>query len=139
MYGVNHYHQIFCRKGITLSNPKGTSWEHVGGALKYVSCGIYGCWGVNSANQIWFRHGVTPHNCAGTTWVHISGALVQLEVKDYLHDTICCVPITNLLARSLVGINAPRGLRANSVYLFDNVFGLKTKYHRFRCLVSYFS
>ena len=82
VYGVNRHYQIFCRNGITLSNPKGTDWKHVGGALKYVSCGIYGCWGVNSANQIWFRHGVTPHNCAGINhWVQISGALVQLEVK----------------------------------------------------------
>lgn len=79
---MNRFHHIYCRKGITLSKPKGTSWGRVPGAPKYVSCGIYGCWGVNIADQIWFRSGVTPQNCAGSKWVRISGALTELEVTS---------------------------------------------------------
>jgi hypothetical protein len=81
VYGVNNSDHIFCRQGINLSNPKGTQWAQVPGALKYVSCGVYGCWGLNSTNQIWFRYGVTPSNCAGTKWVRIDGVLTQLEVR----------------------------------------------------------
>lgn len=51
VYGVNRFHHIYCRKGITLSKPTGTSWARVPGTLKYVSCGIYGCWGVNIADR----------------------------------------------------------------------------------------
>ena len=80
VYGVNRHHQIFCRTGISLRQPKGTGWVRVPGALKYVSCGVYGCWGVNRANQIWFRYGVNPNRCAGQRWQYISGSLSQLEV-----------------------------------------------------------
>ena len=87
--GVNRFHHIFCRKGISLSTPQGTGWVRVPGALKYVSCGVYGCWGVNSANHIWFRHGVTSQNCAARKWVKISGALAQLEVYSVNFIYIC--------------------------------------------------
>jgi hypothetical protein len=80
VYGVNRHHQIYCRKGISPSKPYGTQWLRVPGALKYVSCGVYGCWGVNNAEQIWFRKGVNPHNCRAGNWVKIPGALAQLEV-----------------------------------------------------------
>ena len=65
VYGVNSNDDIYCRTGITDSNPKGTGWKHIGGKLKYVSCGGLGCWGVNSGNQIFFRYGVSRQNPAG--------------------------------------------------------------------------
>ncbi len=80
VYGVNSLNEIYCRKGIATGNPKGSTWHHVPGGLKYVSCGRYGCWGVNSVDDIYFRSDVTPQKCEGTSWVKISGGLAQLEV-----------------------------------------------------------
>ena len=80
VYGVNSHHMIFCRRAITPRRPKGRGWQRVPGALKYVSCGIYGCWGVNNNNQTWFRHDVTGKNCVGSKWVRISGSRSKLGV-----------------------------------------------------------
>ena len=82
VYGVNNRDMVYCRNGITRSNPTGSGWTQVTshGRLKYVSCCPYGCWGVNSADQIWFRGGVTPTKCDGDKWIHISGGLRQIEV-----------------------------------------------------------
>ena len=66
VYGVNKNNDIFCRTGISNYNPKGTGWQHIGGKLKYISCGSYGCWGVNAKDQIFFRKGVSPKKPAGT-------------------------------------------------------------------------
>ena len=83
VYGVNSAHSIFCRTGITASNLKGTGWKHVSGALKYVSCGKFGCWGVNTHNYIYFRTGVTPSKCQGDSWKRILGSLKQIEVSIF--------------------------------------------------------
>jgi hypothetical protein len=80
VYGVNSGHSIYCRLGITTGNPKGTSWRHIPGGLKYVSCGSYGCWGTNRADDIYFRSGVTPARCEGVSWKKIPGKLSELEV-----------------------------------------------------------
>jgi hypothetical protein len=87
VYGVNRNDQIYCRKGITDSQPWGVVWQRVPGELKYVSCGNLGCWGVNKNDQIWFRHGVTSSNCDGTTWANIPGSLKQIEVSFFLFMT----------------------------------------------------
>ena len=83
VYGVNKNNMIYCRKGITRNNHIGTRWAQVTsyGRLKYVSCGLYGCWGVNRADQIWFRGGVTRTKCEGLKWIHIPGGLRQIEVE----------------------------------------------------------
>ena len=80
VYGVSKSHDIFCRDG-SASTP-GSGWKKVRGALKYVSCGIYGCWGANSKNQIWVRLGVTTEKCDGEKWVLMPGALEQVEVTQ---------------------------------------------------------
>lgn len=80
VYGVNSGHNIYCRKGISASNPKGTSWKWIPGALNYISCGKFGCWGVNKNNYIYFRTRVTASECEGLNWVHIPGLLKQIEV-----------------------------------------------------------
>ena len=66
VYGVNKNNDIFCRTGISNYNPKGTGWQHIGGKLKYISCGDVGCWGVNAKDQIFFRKGVSPTRPTGT-------------------------------------------------------------------------
>ena len=58
----------------------GTVWRQVQGRLKYVSCGLYGCWGVNKHNHVYFRAGITSINPLGEKWVWIMGiALAQIE------------------------------------------------------------
>ena len=80
---MNDIQKIFCREGITTSNPTGKSWiqvtEH--GRKKYISCGPKRCWGVNKKDKIWFRSGVTPTNCVGNEWISVPGKLRQIEVQ----------------------------------------------------------
>ena len=80
VYGVNKSHDIFCREGSACA--PGGSWKKVPGSLKYVSCGIYGCWGANFKDQIWVRLGVTAEKCEGKKWVLVPGALKQVEVTQ---------------------------------------------------------
>ena len=80
VYGVNSNDDIFCRTGISHAQPRGVSWRHVPGKLKYISCSDLGCWGVNSGDYIWFRSGVTAEKCEGTAWQSIDGRLKQIEV-----------------------------------------------------------
>ena len=82
VYGVNVHDQIYCRTGIEYGKPFGTGWKQVTsyGRLKYVSCGVLGCWGVNSGDGIWYRSGISRQNCAGTRWHSIGGRLKQIEV-----------------------------------------------------------
>ena len=81
MYLINKAYNIYCREGITPETPKGTYWRHVPGTLKYVSCGIHGCWGVNRDDHIWFMADVSSKNCAGKNdWEQIDGSLSMLEV-----------------------------------------------------------
>ncbi|CAB4025803.1 Hypothetical predicted protein, partial [Paramuricea clavata] len=82
VYGVNIHDQIYCRTGIEYGNPFGTGWKQVTsyGRLKYVSCGVLGCWGVNSTDGIWYRSGITKENCVGAKWHDIPGKLKQIEV-----------------------------------------------------------
>ena len=96
VYGVNKHDGIFCRTGITDDNLKGTGWRGVGGLLKYVSCGPYGCWGVNSADHIWVRSGVTAAKCEGTEWTRIPGLLSQIEViARFVVVFWCSLPVKN--------------------------------------------
>lgn len=58
----------------------GTIWREVPGRLKYVSCGLYGCWGTNRHNHVYFRTGVKASNPLGTKWLRISDVdLTQVE------------------------------------------------------------
>ena len=60
--------------------PMGTIWREVPGRLKYVSCGLYGCWGANRHNHVYFRTGVKANNPIGTKWLRISDVdLTQIE------------------------------------------------------------
>ena len=83
MYGVNSANNIFCRTGITVANPKGTNWRLIPGALKYVSCGGFGCCGVNNQDNIFFRTGVTAAKYDGLSWIPVPGKLMQLEVRAF--------------------------------------------------------
>ena len=91
VYGVNRKNEVYCRHGITASNPSGTVWRRAAaGLLEYVSCGIYGCWGVNTNNQVWFLGGLTPSDCDGTSsWMHVDGALSTIEVYKYFKKLSC--------------------------------------------------
>ena len=98
VYGVTSGYAIYCRLGITTANPKGSSWRHVPGGLKYVSCGKYGCWGVSIGDHIWFRNGVTPTKCEGVSWKGIPGRLQHVEVCHVQFSNLEIVIVNALIA-----------------------------------------
>ena len=110
VYGVNVNDQIFCRTGIDSSTPFGTAWKQVTsyGKLKYVSCGVLGCWGVNSGDGIWYRTGITKENCAGTRWSSVFGRLKQIEVGA-AGDVYGTDSVGNIYRRSSITELRPMG------------------------------
>ena len=82
VYGVDSKGDVWCRAGITEASPTGNAWKEVAGRkLKYISCGIFGCWGLSANDDISFRSGVTASRCEGTNWINIPGKLKQVEVR----------------------------------------------------------
>lgn len=77
VYGVTKDHKIFVREGILPTLPMGTMWRRVPGRLKYVSCGLFGCWGVNRKNHVYFRVGVKASKPVGLKWIKV-GTFVKL-------------------------------------------------------------
>ena len=58
----------------------GTIWRQAPGRLKYISCGVYGCWGANKHNHVYFRTGVKANKPLGSKWVKIDDIeLTQIE------------------------------------------------------------
>ncbi|XP_056399738.1 fish-egg lectin-like [Hyla sarda] len=79
--GANAGDLIFClNQDQAISRSAVFTYTQLEGALKYYSCGPYGCWGVNSANNIYYRYDVTPTSCRGSRWQQIEGSLVMVEV-----------------------------------------------------------
>lgn len=81
VFGVTKDHKIFVRQGITPSLPVGTMWRRVPGRLKYVSCGLFGCWGVNRKNHVYFRIDVSASRPLGKKWLKVGTnvKLTQIE------------------------------------------------------------
>ncbi|XP_071804471.1 perivitellin-2 31 kDa subunit-like [Asterias amurensis] len=81
VWGVNSADSIYYREGTfgdPDSDPDGSTWTRVSGALKYISSGddIYG---VNSNNNVYYRLGVSAAAPKGTDWQNIPGGLSQIE------------------------------------------------------------
>ena len=55
VWGVNRYHHIWYRAGISKSKPTGTYWIKVPGSLMDVTIGCSGLYGVNKHGHI-FRY-----------------------------------------------------------------------------------
>ena len=83
VFGVNKNDDIFFRKGITSSNPYGTSWDLIEGKLKQISCGEFGLWGINSSMEIFCRKSISKENPKGTNWTKIDGAATHISVGYY--------------------------------------------------------
>lgn len=81
VYGVNKDHKIYFREGILPSVPMGTDWREVPGRLKYVSCGLFGCWGVNKHNHVYFRNGVTSTKPLGSKWTRIEDPVKLTQIE----------------------------------------------------------
>lgn len=65
VWGLNRYHQVFYRTGITWNRLKGTRWRFLRGLrLKYLSISQFGVWGVNRNYHIFFRR-ITPKSLQG--------------------------------------------------------------------------
>ena len=71
VWGVNKYHHIYVRTGITWRFRAGRGWRRIPGGLKQVSAGEYGVWGVNKYNHIYFRRGVTRKNPGGKPFLEL--------------------------------------------------------------------
>ncbi|ROI48955.1 Fish-egg lectin [Anabarilius grahami] len=81
--GVNMYDDIFCLNMDANNKLPSSSvpWAHIGGKLKYYSCGPYSCWGVNSNDQIFIMKDVSGNACSGSgSFVNIPGLLSMIEV-----------------------------------------------------------
>lgn len=79
--GVNSHDNIFClMQNCTVSRSTLLTFTPLDGALKYYSCGLFGCWGVNSAENIFYREAVSPNACQGSQWQQVAGSLSMVEV-----------------------------------------------------------
>lgn len=76
VWAVTRNQKIFCRIGITWSNPKGKGWRRVPGQVKSVSVGLYGVWAINRYQRIYYRSGVTRRRPQGIYY--------QIETKKYV-------------------------------------------------------
>jgi hypothetical protein len=68
---------IYFREGVTPTNPTGTGWTKIDGALSQldINQSTGELWGVNVNSAIWYRTGITPTNPKGSGWVNIPGTL----------------------------------------------------------------
>ncbi|XP_071804849.1 uncharacterized protein [Asterias amurensis] len=81
VWGVNSGDSIYYRVGTfgdPASDPNGSTWEQVPGALKYVSSAT-GIFGVNAADVIYTREGISASNPTGSQWRSLPGRLKQIE------------------------------------------------------------
>ncbi|XP_056399722.1 fish-egg lectin-like isoform X2 [Hyla sarda] len=80
--GVSSQDKVVCLSpSCTDSKSSIVTFTSLDGALKYYSCGPFGCWGVNNVNDIFFRNDVTPGKCDGSKWQQVEGKLIMLEVS----------------------------------------------------------
>ena len=52
VFGVNARKTCYLRRNITENKPEGKDWKVVGIGVRYVSCGVFGCWGIKGASQV---------------------------------------------------------------------------------------
>ena len=95
-----------------MTTPQGAGWRRIEGNLKYVSCGLYGCWGVSKQGKIYFRLGVSRDLPQGNRWIIIPGNMHMVEsgplgVTVGLSDN--ANHIKNVFYRTGVTANKPEG------------------------------
>ncbi|CAB1346236.1 unnamed protein product [Coregonus sp. 'balchen'] len=82
MVGVNMDDTPFCLTSSATVGYKGpgspTSWTRLPGAVKYYSCGPFGCWAVNKNDDIFLM--ILNQDCQNKGWSHIDGKLSMIEV-----------------------------------------------------------
>lgn len=92
VWGVNVWHEIYRRRGLTPENELGDTWEQHDGQLMEISVG-YGpvLWGVDEAHNAWFKQlgvvedGKWPdEKDIGDHWIHVPG--VNLKQLDFGKD-----------------------------------------------------
>lgn len=90
VWGVNVWHEVFRRRGLTQENTLGESWEQHQGQLMEISVG-YGpvLWGVDEAHNAWFKQlgEVTEwpdQKDLDEHWIHVPG--VHLKQLDFGKD-----------------------------------------------------
>ncbi|XP_064795411.1 fish-egg lectin-like [Oncorhynchus masou masou] len=82
--GVNINHTPNCRTRSATVGYKGPGsplpWTRLPGAVKYSSCGPFGCWAVNKNDNIYLMSNVNRDTCQNNGWSQIGGKLSMIEV-----------------------------------------------------------
>ncbi|XP_042296357.1 fish-egg lectin-like [Sceloporus undulatus] len=81
--GIKSNHQSVCLSSadfLTMKPSSLVTWSNMDRELKYLTCGLNGCWGVNSADAVYFRIGIEPHRCQGNRWDYIAGTFSMVKV-----------------------------------------------------------
>ncbi|KAM4614603.1 fish-egg lectin-like [Polymixia lowei] len=110
--GANSRNQAFCLNQVYTVGYKGGSnlgWKYTANAIKYYSCGPFGCWAVNNRNYVYFST-VTPSNCRTSGQSRISGSLKMVEVGSD-GSVFGVSPAGQVFQRSGVSRRNPRGTR----------------------------
>ncbi|XP_045578474.1 fish-egg lectin-like [Salmo salar] len=82
--GANMDDTPFCLTSSATVGYKGPDsplpWTGLPGAVKYYSCGPFGCWAVNKNDDIYLMSYVNKDTCQNKGWSHIEGKLSMIEV-----------------------------------------------------------
>jgi len=74
---------IWFRNGVSDSNPSGTDWQSIDGALVQIQAAKGGVWGVASDSTVWYRSGTYENtNTPGGQWVKVDGGLTDISVGN---------------------------------------------------------
>ncbi|XP_077595606.1 tectonin beta-propeller repeat-containing protein 1 [Stigmatopora nigra] len=74
VWAISNKGDVLCRLGVTVLNPAGTSWLHVGTDQPFVSISIGAAsqvWAIAKDGSAFFRGSVAPQTPAGESWYHI--------------------------------------------------------------------
>ncbi|XP_077482271.1 tectonin beta-propeller repeat-containing protein 1-like [Stigmatopora argus] len=80
VWAISNKGDVLCRLGVTVLNPAGASWLHVGTDQPFVSISIGAAsqvWAVARDGSAFFRGSVSPQTPAGECWYHIPSPTKQ--------------------------------------------------------------
>ncbi|KAH0631329.1 hypothetical protein JD844_005617 [Phrynosoma platyrhinos] len=83
--GVKSNYQPVCLSSAEFLTMKpsslpGLTWTNMDWEMKFLTCGLKGCWGVNRVDAVYFRVGIQPHRCQGNRWDYVPGTFSMVKV-----------------------------------------------------------
>eukprot|EP00794_Sanderia_malayensis_P003627 gene3627-4141_t len=109
LIAVDDGNYLLVREGISLRNPKGTSWRQIGTGYKHLSAGTYGLWAVDLNNQAYFSTMSSVDPFARPRWTPVSGRFNQVKA-GYGGSLWAVTPDGQLYRRKGVTAITPSGL-----------------------------